>query len=218
MKKAAISAVCLAFGLLGASTGADADILNLDTSSSGGITFTETTGSGGPLEVSITSMTGIATLNPSGDTGSPPSEGYTLGALTTVTTGAENAHAQFVFPAGTTESLGVKLPGGTLTGTVTWTLIQDGGTNPQFIGTFTGTGTGDMAGTYTDIHIDLTTNSLSTILDQFAQGQTQTVGASSGEVEGVGVPGPVIGAGLPGIVVACLGLLALARRRRRALA
>jgi len=30
------------------------------------------------------------------------------------------------------------------------------------------------------------------------------------------VPGPIIGAGLPGIVAACGGLLALARRRRRA--
>ena len=32
------------------------------------------------------------------------------------------------------------------------------------------------------------------------------------------VPGPVVGAGLPGIVVACGGLLALARRRRQRLA
>jgi hypothetical protein len=34
----------------------------------------------------------------------------------------------------------------------------------------------------------------------------------------VGVPGPVIGAGLPGLVMACGGLLALARRRRQAIA
>jgi hypothetical protein len=32
------------------------------------------------------------------------------------------------------------------------------------------------------------------------------------------VPGPVVGAGLPGLLMACVGLLALARRRRRSLA
>ena len=32
------------------------------------------------------------------------------------------------------------------------------------------------------------------------------------------VPGPVVGAGLPGLVVACIGLLALARRRRQQIA
>jgi hypothetical protein len=30
------------------------------------------------------------------------------------------------------------------------------------------------------------------------------------------VPGPIVGAGLPGLISACIGLVALAKRRRRA--
>jgi hypothetical protein len=49
-----------------------------------------------------------------------------------------------------------------------------------------------------------------------------TVGDKGGGVVGdfiniadAPVPGPVVGAGLPGLLVACGGLIALARRRRR---
>jgi hypothetical protein len=38
------------------------------------------------------------------------------------------------------------------------------------------------------------------------------------EINATAVPGPIVGAGLPGLVAACGGLLALARRRRRQVA
>jgi hypothetical protein len=44
--------------------------------------------------------------------------------------------------------------------------------------------------------------------------QTQC-GGKTGPVDVSQVPGPIVGAGLPGLVMACTGLLALARRRRQ---
>ena len=43
-----------------------------------------------------------------------------------------------------------------------------------------------------------------------------TPGSSTGDLNFSAVPGPVLGAGLPGIILACGGLVALARRRRMA--
>jgi hypothetical protein len=110
--------------------------------------------------------------------------------------------------------------GNALTGDIHWSFIQDNTTNPKFFGTMTiltSSGSAGFTGAFIAGSvggIDFTTTALGggRTLDQLvAASATVTVGVSSGEV----VPGPIVGAGLPGLLAACGGLVALGRRRRR---
>jgi hypothetical protein len=205
----AIAAACVALSLLGVPSGAQADILNLGASTSGSISFTGLGGSPPSVNVSISNLNGNGFVSATPGT-------YFL-AAGSFTAGPETFGGAFPISGATPEVFTYAQIGGALMGQVTWNTIFNS-TNPQLIGTFSGTGMGNLAGfTGTGLHIDLATTSLlpvGTTLGDLAGGSSSaTVRVSSGEIEGV--PAPLMGDGLPGVVAACGGLLLFLARRRR---
>ena len=205
----------VALGLLGAPLGAQANQIAL-LGTVDGITLT---GTGTLVNVSIAAGTGDGAVFQATGFPNVTSGTYTLGAV--AFTAGPNAAERY--PAGAnTESFNYADGVNTLVGNIHWNFIQDNTTNPKFFGTLTvttSTGSPQFTSTFpmgaNDRMIDLTTTALGggQTLDQLvAASGTVTVGISSGEVA---VPGPIVGAGLPGLVMACGGLIAFVRRRRK---
>jgi hypothetical protein len=211
--KLALLAAVSALSLLGVPLGAKADQINLLGTNGVGITLT---GNGTLANVNVPVAFGDGAVFQSGATNTLGN--YTLGPVNF--NAGPNVNELYAAAANSESFAFTDTALDSLTGTINWTAIQDNTTNPKFFGRLVvATSSGSAAFTAAfpvggNNAIDFTASALGggLTLDQLVAGSlSRTVGVSSGEI----VPGPIVGAGLPGLVAACGGLIAFARRRRR---